>query len=51
MAAVELEVCIKFWESELQHSKWLMDSATRVFVESTIKHLKELKEVKDKEGI
>lgn len=51
MAAVELEVCIRFWKGELQHSVWMMDVTTQVFIESTIKHLEELKEIKDKEKL
>lgn len=49
MAAAKPEDCIRFWESEFQYSKLLMSPATQVFVESTIKHLKELKQIKDRE--
>lgn len=42
---------IRFWESSLEHDRFLMDVSTRVFVEQTVKFLKELSEIKAKQGV
>lgn len=40
--------CIQFWESSLFRHEFLMGPATQEFVESTVKHLKALKELEEK---
>lgn len=48
--AETLEKVIRFWESALFHHKFLMGVTTQLFVEETVKYLKELQEIKKKEG-
>ena len=42
----ELEGCIRFWESMLKHSRFIMSISTITQIEATIKFLKELQKVK-----
>ncbi len=42
----ELEGCILFWKSKLDHERYLMDVSTQTIIESTIKYLEELKKAK-----
>jgi len=46
MAVLELGNVIRAWESSLLNDKFLMGPSTVVIVESTIEHLKELKDIK-----
>lgn len=39
----QLEGCIQFWQSKLDHERYLMDVATQTMVEATIKYLKGFK--------
>lgn len=41
-----LEGCIRFWESILEHNRFVMAISTISQVEATIKFLKELQKVK-----
>jgi len=36
----QLEGCIEFWQSKLDHERYLMDVSTQTMVEATIKYLK-----------
>ena len=40
---------IRFWEAKLTGSGYLLDPATEVLIKETIKDLKELDEIKEKE--
>jgi len=42
-----LRSTIKFWEACLLHYKFLMSPSVQVFVEDTVKHLKELQKIKE----
>ncbi len=46
---VDIERLERFWESELLHSKYLMDSSTIVLIELTVKYLGKYKIVLQKE--
>jgi hypothetical protein len=41
---ISIDAVIRFWESELTHSRWIMDSATQTLVERTIELLGKVKE-------
>lgn len=45
----QLEGCIRFWESTLKSTGYLIEPSTEVLIKGTIKYLEELreKEVKD----
>lgn len=45
----QLDGCISFWEGILFHDRFLLDPATQYLIEATIRYLKELKAVKEKE--
>lgn len=47
---IQLEGCIRFWESKLFHNRYLLEPATIVLIESTIHFLKELQQIKKEEG-
>ncbi len=42
---LHIDYCIKAWESKLRNDRFLMEISMGVVVESTIKHLKRLKEL------
>lgn len=46
----ELEGCIRFWEATLKGKRFMLEPSTIVLVEATIKHLKELLKLREKEG-
>lgn len=50
MVRWQLELTIGHWEAYLTGSGWLLSPDQRYLVEQTIKYLKELKEIKLKEG-
>lgn len=47
-AEKELTGCINHWEAKLRHDRHLMEPSTQGLVESTVKFLKELKQIQEK---
>lgn len=47
----QLEGCTRYYERELQNNRAFLNPSMSVIFESTLKYLKELKEVKRKEEV
>jgi len=43
----QLEGCIRFWESILEHNRFVMSVSTISQIEATIKFLRELQKIKE----
>ena len=47
----DLEGCIQFWESTLFHQGYVLEPSTKALLEMTIKFLKELQRLKERENV